>query len=461
MIPVYKLCSRLILLLCIFSLCFLGTPPSCAQTPSLKGIVQLLESYPEIEVNIFNRLMTPVRRYLKERMLRRSKTIAVKTFRGGDSYIYSVCFSPDGSKIASGSMENIIKICDLSTNKLIHSLNVGRENFVRSVCFSPDGSRLASGVGNSIKIWNVATGEETQTLQGHRNIVTSVFYHPDTSKLISGSYDQTIKIWDLQSGEEIQTFRGHSRSVKAISLSPDGLKLASGSEDNTVRIWDVKTGKELHTFRGHTNGVVSVSFSPDGEKIASGSEDYSVKIWDLKTDRELQTLYHDRRVSSVAYSKEGLLVSVSEHSDRKREAGKINLWDQTGRELLTLQNLDDHDFQSVVFSPDGMKLATGGYGGRSNGIVKIWNLFNDQDRKILDILDAKWTLSAGQKLLLYVLYRQHQHKPSKKIDLTQTEQELIEEYGSNPPRLLKVKESYEGLPLELKNLVKVAFNVTE
>jgi WD40 repeat protein len=55
-----------------------------------------------------------------------------------------VCFSPDGSKLASGSYDYSIKIWDLKTNSIEANLE-GHEKCVYSVCFSPDGSKLASG----------------------------------------------------------------------------------------------------------------------------------------------------------------------------------------------------------------------------------------------------------------------------------------------------------------------------
>jgi WD40 repeat protein len=58
--------------------------------------------------------------------------------------------------------------------------------------------------------------------------------------LASGSYDNTIKLWNLATGEEIRTLRGHSQSVRSIAISPDGKTLASGSADNTIKIWRLK-----------------------------------------------------------------------------------------------------------------------------------------------------------------------------------------------------------------------------
>jgi WD40 repeat protein len=57
--------------------------------------------------------------------------------------------------------------------------------------------------------------------------------------LASGSVDNTIKLWDITTGKEIRTLQGHSSWVSSVSFSPDGKTLASGSGDNTVILWDV------------------------------------------------------------------------------------------------------------------------------------------------------------------------------------------------------------------------------
>ena len=121
-------------------------------------------------------------------------------------------------------------------------------------------------------------------LESDSDEVSSVSFSPDGKTLASGSADQTIKLWDVTTGKEIRTFQGHSRSVLSVSFSPDGKTLASGSYDNTIKLWDVTTGKEIHTFQGHSAGVWSVSFSPDGKTLASGSADETVILWNVNFD---------------------------------------------------------------------------------------------------------------------------------------------------------------------------------
>jgi hypothetical protein len=99
----------------------------------------------------------------------------------------------------------------------------GHSGWVSSVVFSPDGSRVASGSGdNTVRVWDVQTGECQHTLEGHSGSVSSVVFSPDGSRVASGSDGKTVRVWDVQTGECQHTLEGHSGSVYSVVISPDG-----------------------------------------------------------------------------------------------------------------------------------------------------------------------------------------------------------------------------------------------
>ncbi|MCS7159433.1 MAG: WD40 repeat domain-containing protein, partial [Gemmatales bacterium] len=65
----------------------------------------------------------------------------------------------------------------------------------------------------------------------------SVAVTPDGRYVVSGSGDNTVRLWDLSSGQAVQRFTGHTESVLSVAVSPDGRYVVSGSDDKTVRVW--------------------------------------------------------------------------------------------------------------------------------------------------------------------------------------------------------------------------------
>jgi WD40 repeat protein/serine/threonine protein kinase len=284
-------------------------------------------------------------------------------FRGHTLPVLSVCFSPDGKRLASSSWDKTVKVWEASTGQELLTLK-GHIGAVSSVCFSPDCKRLASGNDDTtVKVWEASTGQELLTLKGHQLPVSSVCFSPDGKRLASASGDKKVKVWDAQTGQEILTFNGHSGTVRCVAFSPDGQRLASASSDDTVKMWDARTGQEILTLKGHTSDVSSVGFSPDGKRLASSGWDKTVQVWGASTGQGLLTLKgHTRSISSVCFSPDGERLA-SGSSDNT-----VKVWEaSTGQELLTLKG-HTGAVSSVCFSPDGKRLASGSF----DNTVKVW-----------------------------------------------------------------------------------------
>ena len=110
--------------------------------------------------------------------------------------VNSVVFSPsDGKHIASGSEDKIIHICNIEREEIAVSLLIGHEDAVLTVAYSPDGTRLVSGSwDNTVRIWNSRTGDLLSILNVHSHSVDSVAYSFDGARIVSGSDDSTILV---------------------------------------------------------------------------------------------------------------------------------------------------------------------------------------------------------------------------------------------------------------------------
>src|SRR5260370_17898285 len=102
---------------------------------------------------------------------------------------------------------------------------------VNSVAISPDGQTLVSGAADrTIKVWNLYSGALLHTITGHSSSVRSVAINPDGQMLVSGSDDKTIKVWNLHGVELLRTLTGHANQVKTVAIVPTGPVRDSGSD---------------------------------------------------------------------------------------------------------------------------------------------------------------------------------------------------------------------------------------
>ncbi len=234
--------------------------------------------------------------------------------------------------------------------------------FSYSVAFSPSGRTLASGSNDeTVKLWDVDTGQVLQTLQGHESKVHSVVFHPTQKsiKLVSGSDDKTI-LWEVDANtntsKKLQTLSGY----ETIALSPNGNILALASNDKTIKLRNISTGEMLETQPKPENSLKTFAFTPDGKIPASGGK--NIILWEVSTGEKLQTL-PESDVRTIAFNHDGRILASNSINDT------IKLWDiSTGRVLRTLKRHGNSSVCAVAFSPCGRFLAS----GNSGKTVKLW-----------------------------------------------------------------------------------------
>ncbi|CAG7853599.1 Nuclear distribution protein PAC1 {ECO:0000255/HAMAP-Rule:MF_03141} AltName: Full=Lissencephaly-1 homolog {ECO:0000255/HAMAP-Rule:MF_03141}; Short=LIS-1 {ECO:0000255/HAMAP-Rule:MF_03141}; AltName: Full=nudF homolog {ECO:0000255/HAMAP-Rule:MF_03141} [Serendipita indica DSM 11827] len=286
-----------------------------------------------------------------------------RILQGHQHQVRAVAFSPDGSRIVSGSADMKIRLWDAETGQPLGEPLRGHQDWVTAVAFSPDGSRIVSGSGDkTLRLWDAETGQPLgEPLRGHQDSVTAVAFSPDGSRI-------TIRLWDAETGQPLgEPLRGHQDWVRAVAFSPDGSRIVSGSGDKTIRLWDAETGQPLgEPLRGHQDWVWAVAFSPDGSRIVSGSDDKTLRLWDAETGQPLGEPLrgHQDSVTAVAFSPDGSRI-VSGSDDKT-----IRLWDaETGQPLGEPLRGHQHWVTAVAFSPDGSRIVS----GSDDKTLRLWD----------------------------------------------------------------------------------------
>lgn len=299
------------------------------------------------------------------------------TLQNGTEPLWSAVFSPDGTRIATGSDDGATTIWDAVSGKELSTFQTSGEGAIVSVAFSPNSKLLATGSDDKIaRIWDVSTGQELAAFDGHSDGISHVVFSPDGNSLATSSSDGTSKVWDISTRQELFTLNEESNGFRVawVAFSPDGSKIATAGTENQLSgwasVWDTKTGQKILNLPGHGPAVRSVAFSPDGSRIVTANEDRTATIWDVNSGKELFTLYgHTDIVEHADFSPDGMRI-VTTSDDRH-----IKVWDAvTGQELLTLAG-HTGSVWSVSFNPDSQHIVT----TSDDKTAKVWSISPTQE----------------------------------------------------------------------------------
>lgn len=167
---------------------------------------------------------------------------------------------------------------------------------INRIAVSPNGKVIASsGDDDTIRLWDVETGEHLRVLSNQAEYVNSIAFSPDGTILASvgagddnGEFVTQIHLRDITNGMVLRTINTSRDDNYSIRFSPDGSILASGSSNNTLRLWNVHHGTLIRTLASypydgfHAQSINSVAFSPDGTTLASAGSNGTIVLWNTQ-----------------------------------------------------------------------------------------------------------------------------------------------------------------------------------
>ncbi|XP_074308974.1 WD repeat-containing protein 26 homolog [Silene latifolia] len=180
--------------------------------------------------------------------------------------------------------------------------------------FSHKGKYLASASNDrSAIIWEVVNGEVIlkQRLYGHQKSVAQVSWSPDDQQLLTCGTEETVRRWDVLSGECLQVYEKAGFPVVSCAWSPDGKTVFGGLSDKSICMWDLN-GKEVECWKGHrTLKISDLEITRDGKQIISMCREKSILIYNKETNVE-HFIEEDHPITSFCLSNDSkfLLVSV-------------------------------------------------------------------------------------------------------------------------------------------------------
>ncbi|WP_426531805.1 hypothetical protein [Bradyrhizobium sp. McL0615] len=352
---------------------------------STLGILLALEALPKKASSPNRPLLAQAMAALRRAISNERETIVLQEHTQD---VLTSAFSPDGTRIVTGSKDDTARIWRTADGKLLSEL-VGHKKPVTGAAFSPDGKLLlTSSEDGTVRIWSGESGKLLWILddQGDRpfyNRITTAKFSPDSHFVALTGFDSFISIWDARTGRKTVTLEGLvSRrrgidNILSLTFSADGSHLAAGSLRSVAGVYDTKTGslvarlgKDLNNTQPSLGAVTSIAFFPDDSRVVAGHERGEVEVWDWigkpEIERDEFAKAHNGSVVAIAFSPNGDSALTASYD------GTMALWDvdRASRTLKppSVSRPHTNKVTAAKFSPNGDLILT----ASADGTVKVW-----------------------------------------------------------------------------------------
>jgi WD40 repeat protein len=190
-----------------------------------------------------------------------------------------IAMEPDGE---SGSIQIYDESCFL---KVVLS---GHSSQIFSIQFSPDGSRAFSYSGDgTARVWDVATGQELFLVkQPNPNDNTKLDVTPNSAtfsydnKLLVTTDGVQIVVFNLENKQIVKGWK-RNEYISGLAFSPNSQLLLGSTGLGEILAWDYSSGDFLYKLIGHKGRVVSMIFLKDSKHVVTTSDDGTIRFWAL------------------------------------------------------------------------------------------------------------------------------------------------------------------------------------
>jgi WD40 repeat protein/uncharacterized caspase-like protein len=310
----------------------------------------------------------------------------VRALEGHSNQLFTIDVSPDGKKIATAPEDGkIVKLWDLTGRSTVRSL-VTDSGGIPTLRFSPDSTKLAVDSMENLEVWDVARSVRiSKMLDDGLELDRAPRFMPDGKKIVATRSGVGLEVYDIESGAAVKRLQLPEDPLNppiSFAIDRSGKYVALGLNDGRVLLMDLKTNGVVDSGCSQKDGylISSLEFSGDSHYLAASARPGSTMVCDVTTRQEMwnkdildpnaDTLHS--YFSSFAFSPDSKLVAgIAEDS-------WIKVWNaHDGKLLYDLPGHNRNRFlrNSIRFSPDGKILYATDGGNR----IRFWGMVTGKE----------------------------------------------------------------------------------
>jgi len=303
--------------------------------------------------------------------------LATAPVYGVPPVITAMAYSPDGQTIAvAGYYEVLLHKTDGSG---VAARLVGGSPRIMSLTYSGDGKRLAVAGGapaqfGNVQVWDLQEKKLAGNWKVSTDTVFGINFNAAGDQLAFGSPDKSARVLNSADGKEVLRLDQHTDWCLGALFTVDGKRLLSCSRDQSMKLSNVANGQFIDDVNNPLEPIMCFARHPKEDVVAYGGAMGTVRTYKISDNQARTAGRNDTNqlkeferqpasVHAIAWNAEGTQIAVGSENDAKVYDAK------SGAKVATLAGHEGGIF-AIAFSPDGKKVATGGY----DGMVRIFEL---------------------------------------------------------------------------------------
>jgi WD40 repeat protein len=313
--------------------------------------------------------------------VRQERRVVWQPLPPGVHPIYAVSMTKNGRFAACGRANQVF-LYDLATRQFVMRLadtalakddgvGVAHRALVQSLAFSPDGTRLASGSFREVKIWR-----QEKTKPAFRKgdpamgAVVSALTR-DGKRMISADAQGALHVIDTATGANIRSIPDVKiPEPELLSVSPDSSEVAVCGAKGAFGIWRLEDGTQI-PMKASLDGVRAMVWTRDGKAMITAGEDKIMRVWTLPAGADAEAI-PPKEISGAKSEIVALEAGTdADHFYTVDKVGDVQWWSIS--EAKPAPAFKIAGAGALMVSGDGKKLAA----GCADGAVRIWDLETD------------------------------------------------------------------------------------